>query len=136
MKFNISVPCEKSNLQRIRKFVVDVLREQQLSEVEVHSMVLAVDEVCANLMIHSNRCSPEHLIEVKIDIKANDKVIFDILDKGSGFDIREHPEPDLQEIIHSRKKGGVGLMLVKRIMDEIDFDKKDGYSIVRLIKNL
>ena len=136
MKFNISVPCLKSNLQRIRKFVVDVLREQQLSEVEVHSMVLAVDEVCANLMIHSNNCSPEHLIEVLIDIKAKDKVIFDILDKGSGFDIREHPEPDLQDIIHSRKKGGVGLMLVKRIMDEIDFDKKDGYSIVRLIKNL
>ena len=136
MKFNISVPCEKSNLQRIRKFVVDVLREQQLSEVEVHSMVLAVDEVCANLMIHSNNCSPEHFIEVKIDIRANDKVIFDILDKGIGFDIREHPEPDIQEIIHSRKKGGVGLMLVKRIMDEIDFDKKDGYSIVRLIKNL
>ena len=52
MKFNISVPCEKSNLQRIRAFIIDVLREQQLSDVEVHSMVLAVDEACANLMIH------------------------------------------------------------------------------------
>ena len=136
MKYNISVPCLKSNLQHIRKFVVDALREQQLSEVEVHSMVLAVDEVCANLMIHSNQCSPDHFIEVQIDVKSNKKVIFDILDKGIGFDIREHPEPDIQDIIHSRKKGGVGLMLVKRIMDEIDFTKKDGFSIVRLIKNL
>jgi serine/threonine-protein kinase RsbW len=136
MKFDISVPCVKSNLQRIRKFVVDVLREQHLSEVEVHSLVLAVDEVCANLMIHANHCSPEHSIDVKIDITAKEKVVFDILDRGYGFDIREHPEPDLQDIIHSRKKGGVGLMLVKRIMDEIDFINKDGYSIVRLIKNL
>jgi len=136
MKVNIAVPCLKSNLQHIRKFVVDVLREQHLSEVEVHSLVLAVDEVCANLMIHANQCSPDHSIEVFIDIKAGDKVIFDILDKGHGFDIREHPEPDLEDIIHSRKKGGVGLMLVKRIMDDIDFIHKDGFSIVRLIKNL
>jgi len=136
MKLNISVPCLKSNLQRIRTFVIDVLREQHLSEVEVHSMVLAVDEVCANLMIHSNHCSPNHSIEVRISLKNKEKVVFDIIDKGSGFDIRKYPEPDLQDIIHMKKKGGVGLMLVRRIMDEIDFINKEDYNIVRLTKFL
>ena len=136
MKFNISVPSEKSNLQRIRAFIIDVLREQQLSDVEVHSMVLAVDEVCANLMIHSNNCSPNHSIAVEINIKSNKKIVFDIIDKGSGFDIREYPEPDLKEIIRKRKKGGVGLLLVKRIMDDIDFITNKDYNIVRLTKNL
>lgn len=136
MKFNISVPCVKSNLQRIRAFVIDVLREQQLSDVEVHSMVLAVDEVCANLMIHSNNCSPEHSIDVEIFIEGNGKIVFDIIDRGRGFDIRKYPEPDIKEIIRLRKKGGVGLMLVKRIMDDIDFVTKEDYNIVRLTKNL
>ena len=136
MKFNISVPSEKSNLQRIRAFIIDVLREQQLSDVEVHSMVLAVDEVCANSMIHSNNCSPNHSIAVEINIKSNRKIVFDIIDKGSGFDIREYPEPDLKEIIRKRKKGGVGLLLVKRIMDDIDFITNKDYNIVRLTKNL
>ena len=136
MKFNISVPSEKSNLQRIRAFIIDVLREQHLSDVEVHSMVLAVDEVCANLMIHSNNCSPNHSIAVEINIKSNKKIVFDIIDKGSGFDIREYPEPDLKEIIRKRKKGGVGLLLVKRIMDDIDFITNKDYNIVRLTKNL
>ena len=136
MKHNISVPCEKSNLQRIRAFIIDVLREQQLSDVEVHSMVLAVDEVCANLMIHSNNCSPDHSIEVEILIKEKEKIIFDIIDKGSGFDIRKYPEPDINEIIKMKRKGGVGLMLVKRIMDDIDFINKKEYNIVRLTKNL
>jgi serine/threonine-protein kinase RsbW len=136
MKFNISVPSEKSNLQRIRAFIIDVLREQHLSDVEVHSMVLAVDEVCANLMIHSNNCSPNHSIAVEINIKSNSKIVFDIIDKGSGFDIREYPEPDLKEIIRKRKKGGVGLLLVKRIMDDIDFITNKDYNIVRLTKNL
>ena len=136
MKFNISVPSEKSNLQRIRAFIIDVLREQQLSDVEVHSMVLAVDEVCANLMIHSNNCSPNHSIAVEINIKSKRKIVFDIIDKGSGFDIRKYPEPDLKEIIRKRKKGGVGLLLVKRIMDDIDFITNKDYNIVRLTKNL
>ena len=136
MKFNISVPSEKSNLQRIRAFIIDVLREQHLSDIEVHSMVLAVDEVCANLMIHSNNCSPSHSIAVEINIKSKRKIVFDIIDKGSGFDIREYPEPDLKEIIRKRKKGGVGLLLVKRIMDDIDFITNKDYNIVRLTKNL
>lgn len=136
MKFNISVPSEKSNLQRIRAFIIDVLREQHLSDIEIHSMVLAVDEVCANLMIHSNNCSPNHSIAVEINIKSKRKIVFDIIDEGSGFDIRKYPEPDLKEIIRTRKKGGVGLLLVKRIMDDIDFITNKDYNIVRLTKNL
>ena len=136
MKFNISVPSEKSNLQRIRAFIIDVLREQHLSDVEVHSMVLAVDEVCANLIIHSNKGVLNHSIDVEIKIEGNSKIVFDIIDKGSGFDIRKYPEPDINEIIRQKKKGGVGLMLVKRIMDEIDFITKKDYNIVRLTKIL
>ena len=136
MKFNISVPSEKSNLQRIREFIIDVLRGRYLSEVEVHSMVLAVDEVCANLMIHSKKSSPNHSIDVEIIINGDDKIVFNIIDKGRGFDIRNYPEPDLNEIIRLKKKGGVGLMLVKRIMDDIDFINKEDYNIVRLTKNI
>jgi serine/threonine-protein kinase RsbW len=87
-------------------------------------------------MIHSNNCSPNHSIAVEINIKSKRKIVFDIIDKGSGFDIRKYPEPDLKEIIRKRKKGGVGLLLVKRIMDDIDFITNKDYNIVRLTKNL
>ena len=136
MKHKISVPGVKSNLQRIRTFIIDVLREQHLSDVELHSLVLAVDEVCANLIVHSHKLSPLHEIGVEINIESNNKIVFDIINKGPGFDIRNYPEPDLKEIIRLKKKGGVGLMLVKRIMDDIDFINKGEYNIVRLTKNL
>ena len=58
------------------------------------------------------------------------------MDKGRGFDLRKYPEPDIKDIIKQKRKGGVGLLLVKRIMDEIDFIDKKDYHIVRLIKNL
>ena len=136
MKSNISVPCEKRNLQQIRNFIIDVLNKQHLPEIEVHSMVLAVDEVCANLMIHSKKSAENHSIEVAIIINSKERVVFEIMDKGRGFDLRKYPEPDIKDIIKQKRKGGVGLLLVKRIMDEIDFIDKKDYHIVRLIKNL
>jgi len=134
MKDKITVSCIKSNLKQIRRFVIDVLKKQHLEEIEIHSMVLAVDEVCANLIIHSNQCDPDKNIEVGIDTSQEYKITFDIIDRGTGFDIRKYPEPDLDEIIRNKRKGGVGLMLVKKIMDEIDFISKGDHSIVRLIK--
>ena len=135
MKHKISVPGVKSNLQRIRTFIIDALRDLHLSDVELHSLVLAVDEVCANLIVHSTKYTPAHEIDVEINIDGNGKIVFDIINKGPGFDIRKYPEPDIKEIIRLKKKGGVGLLLVKRIMDEIDFINKGDYNIVRLTKN-
>lgn len=133
MKYSINIPCRKANLSKIRNFVAGVLRKYGVDDVEVNNLVLAVDEVCANLIIHSYKCDPDEKLEVDIDIN-NKKITFDIHDHSDGFDIREHPEPALEEIIKSRKKGGVGLLLVKRIMDDIDFIKGDNTRVVRLTK--
>ena len=135
MKNSIAIPCAKSNLQQVRNFIIEILKVEKLSDLEIHSMVLAVDEVCANIIIHSNNCSPEQTIEVQMEVYP-DRVVYEIIDNGLGFDIRNYPEPDLDEIIKTKRKGGVGLMLVKRIMDEIDFYSKKGKSVVKLTKFL
>ena len=135
MKHRIVIPCSKSNLQEIRNFIIEILKTENLSDLEIHSMVLAVDEVCANIIIHSSNCSPEQTLEVLMEVKK-DRVEYEIIDNGIGFDIRQYPEPDLNEIIKTKRKGGVGLMLVKRIMDEIDFYSKKGKSVVKLTKFL
>ena len=135
MKHSITIPCAKTNLQQVRNFIIEILKAEKLSDLEIHSMVLAVDEVCANIIIHSNNCSPEQSIEVTLETKK-DRVEYEVIDNGLGFDIRQYPEPDLKEIIKTKRKGGVGLMLVKRIMDEIDFYTTQGKSVVKLTKYL
>ena len=62
MKHSISISCSKENLSSIRVFVEATLRKYNISDLEAHKMVLAVDEVCANLIIHANNCNQnEHL---------------------------------------------------------------------------
>lgn len=136
MKGKLTISCHKGNLAKIRRFVSEILESNEIKEVEAHKLVLAVDEICANLIIHSNQCNPTQKIEVLVDLKPTERVIFVIRDQGVSFNLSTYAEPSLEEIISSRRKGGVGLMLVKRIMDKIEFSTDKNYNICKLTKKL
>ena len=136
MQYKLSIGCNKSNLLKIRNFVSEALEGIHLKEVESYKIVLAVDEVCANMMIHSNQCNPTKKIDIQIDLRPTEKIVFIIKDRGIQFDIKEYSEPSIDEIVSSKRKGGIGLMLVKRIMDRIEFSTEKNYNICRLTKNL
>lgn len=135
MRYNYTAPCSKKNLVDIRNFVNEILSHHFNAEIEIHHMVLAVDEVCANLMIHSHNCNPKEKIELFIDVQ-NEEVIFEIKDTGNGFNLKNYQEPTIKEIIVEKKKGGLGLMLVKRIMDKVEFIKIDKNNVCRLKKKM
>ncbi len=136
MKHRIVIPCEKEKLESVRVFVQRQLDKYGLPEIESHKLVLAIDEVCANMIIHSNNCDPNESLELEMVYKKNQNIIFVIRDKGESFDINAYKEPSMQEIIASKRKGGLGLMLVKRIMDKIEFTTENNYNICRLTKKL
>jgi serine/threonine-protein kinase RsbW len=135
MQYNYTAPCSKKHLADIRNFINKILSKHFDSEIEIHHMVLAVDEVCANLMIHSHKCNPKESIDLLIDVKKQE-VIFEIKDTGNGFNIKNYQEPTIKEIIVEKKKGGLGLMLVKRIMDTVEFIKIENNNICRLKKKV
>lgn len=136
MDNQLKVPCKKEKLRDVRVFVEGYLKKHKIPEVEAGQMVLAVDEVCANLMIHSHNCDPKKHIGVQIEIKEGSEVIFEITDYGVGFNFCHYKEPSLDEIIKQKKKGGVGLMLVKRIMDHMEFIQMHQYNVYRMVKKL
>lgn len=125
MSYNIQVSCCTGELQTIRDFVYDKLKGYSLSDVVLNQLILAVDEICANLIIHSHDCNPNHTIELAISVKECGEITFEIYDQGKGFDFPAYREPCIKDIIKKRKKGGVGLLLVKRIMDRIEYEYSD-----------
>ena len=136
MKHKISISCNKDNLLKIRQFVSDALEEKHVEELEAHKLILAVDEVCANLIIHSNNCDPSHKIDILVKFPANKKVVFTIKDEGLRFDYKRYQEPSIEDIVASKRKGGVGLMLVKRIMDKVEFLQDKNVNICTLTKKI
>jgi serine/threonine-protein kinase RsbW len=136
MKHHLTISCKKDNLTVIRQFVSESLGQYEISDIEKHKMILAIDEVCANLIIHANQCDAKESLEVDLNVKPHREVVFTIMDSGTGFDITQYQEPSMNEIISSKRKGGLGLMLVKRIMDQIEFTTEKNHNICKLIKQL
>src|SRR5687768_4996426 len=121
MNNSIRVNCTKQNLKLIRDFVTEYLRALSLSDILLNQIVLAVDEICANLIIHANHEDPKKHIVIKILRVQEDTLKFEISDEGLAFERSNYKEPDIEENIRLGKKGGVGIALVNRIMDKVEF---------------
>lgn len=135
MKYNCKINCCTSNLKIIRDFTFDVLNILGTDEHERKMIILAIDEVCSNAIIHSNKNNPEDYLEINIEDDGSG-IYIDILNKGEPYDFSNYFEPDVEQLVHQRKKGGVGLFLAKRIMDKIEFSNEETLNKWRLFKKL
>ncbi len=133
MKDSLTVGCTRTILRSVRSFVSDVLFKIGMSDIDVNMLVLAVDEVCSNLIIHSHSCNPERHITLEI-WTDNDGIFFDIMDEGKLFNFMNYEEPTLDQLVQDQRKGGMGIILVKRIMDNIEFFREDNRNVIRLYK--
>lgn len=136
MNYKQKVGCNIENLKGVRDFIRKALKDHGVSDLQVSELVLALDEMCSNLMIHSHRCNPDELFEIHIDMKKGKPIIFEIIDDGNTFDINLFAEPELGNLVHEKRKGGLGIRLVKSIMDKIEYRHCDGKNICRLTKNI
>jgi serine/threonine-protein kinase RsbW len=130
-----TISCKKENLKEIREFVQKTLNSLGFSEIEANQAILAVDEVCANIIIHSNRENVNASLKVQIS-QNNEQIFFEITDpQPSFFDFESYKSSDNQALIKEKRKGGMGLKLVHTIMDEVKLVKNETFTIWQLIKN-
>ena len=136
MSYRHKIGCSLENLKGIRDFVRKSLRTHVVSEVVLNEIILALDEMCSNLMIHAHHCNPDHFLELTIDIPSKGKLVFEIIDDGEMFDINQFSAPSLDNLVHTKRKGGLGIRLVRSIMDEVEYLTRNGRFVCRLSKQL
>lgn len=136
MNYKYKVGCSIENLKGVRDFIRGALKDHGVADLQISEMVLALDEMCSNLMIHAHHCNPDELFELHIKVEKDHPIIFEIIDDGNAFDINQFSEPDLGNLVHEKRKGGLGIRLVKSIMDKIEYQRNSGKNICRLIKRV
>ena len=92
--------------------------------------------MCSNLIIHAHHCNPDDLFELNISVEKDQPIVFELIDDGTVFDINQFSTPAIDSIIHAKRKGGLGIRLVKSIMDKIEYQKEDNRNICRLTKTV
>jgi len=135
MNHELKLYCDTTRLSELRLFLGNILQGTPLTEVDQHQVILAVEEVCANLIIHSHECNPQECIDLTVK-ESDELLVFEIRDFGQGFNILEYQEPEISFVMKTKRKGGLGIILVKRIMDKIEFETKANINICRLHKIL
>ncbi|MGV3589223.1 MAG: ATP-binding protein [Adhaeribacter sp.] len=135
MNNSIRIKSNKSNLKVVRDFVTNYLSPYTLTEKELKHIILAVDEITANLIIHANKEDESKYVKLAI-FQTGDTFLFELSDNGHSFNQKNYKEPDLKKIISEGGKGGMGVALVKRIMDKVEFTTQGTSNICRLYKKV
>ena len=137
MTRSITVNCSTYNLKEIRSFISDSLDQLDINSNDSNLIILAVDEVCSNRIIHSNNCNINEDLTIDVSLTHNEQgIYFEIRDSGIPFNINEYQEPTISDLVKNKTKGSLGLILVRKIMDRIDFEVKNSINICRLFKRV
>lgn len=96
---------------------------------------LALDEVITNTISYGYEDDDEH--EIAIEIALQDGIVtVDIVDDAKPFDPLDAPKPDIHAPIETRAIGGLGVHIVKSLMDRVSYRYEDGHNKLRLEKSL
>ena len=120
----------------MRGFFFSVCRENGIDDEDAKTLNLAVEEWVVNVI---NYAYPKGTRgHVELTAKVNDGLMTLVVkDHGIPFDPTQHEDADVEAELEDRPIGGLGIYLVKNIMDSMDYERSaDGYNIVTLTKNL
>lgn len=135
MKANINIRCSKENLAVVRDFVKQHLTLWNITGKVSDQIILATDEACANCIIHHHQCDINASIEVSISLES-ESVYVEIKDQGQAFPIHQYQPRRIEDMIQKRKKGGLGIFLINKLMDEVLVEEGQGYFIYKLGKHV
>ena len=99
------------------------------------SINLALEETVSNVMLYAYPETQSGRVLVEAE-KFPERVVFTISDSGKAFDPTEQAEPDLSLSVEDRPIGGLGIHLVRQIMDEIHYERKNDKNILTLVKSI
>jgi len=110
-----------------------VMRDHGFSEEDVLDTQLAVEEAVTNIVTHGYRGDPRG--EIVVSFRAlRDRLEIRIEDRAPPFNPLSVPEPVLTGGLEDRKIGGLGIFLIRHVMDETAYHFEDGKNILVLIK--
>jgi anti-sigma regulatory factor (Ser/Thr protein kinase) len=116
--------CSLSNLEKISDFVTQCANLAGLNESEVYAVQLAVDEASTNIIEHGYGVECPSRIDITCEPFENGiKVV--IYDDAAPFDPTAMPEPDINVSLEELKPRGLGIYLMRKMMDEVCYESSE-----------
>jgi serine/threonine-protein kinase RsbW len=132
----LKVRAALENVPPILDCVGKTARAAGLDDHTVHQIQVAVDEACANVVEHAYCGMPPGDMQVTCSL-SSDRIVIRVRDWGHSFEPALVAEPDISAPLEERDLGGLGLFLIRRLMDDVQFtfDPQKGNEVL-MVKHL
>jgi len=132
-QFGMIIGSDIAEIPEVSAWLEEVMLGSGFTEEAILDTQLAVEEAITNVIVHGYK---EPGGEVVITCHVNsDRVEVEIADTAPRFDPLSMPVPDLDGSIEERRIGGLGVFLIRQVMDGVSYRYENGKNILVLIKN-
>lgn len=130
----LRIPNRVEELPAVSDAVETLAQKDDWAPDVSYAVVLALEEVATNVVRHGGGEEGTREIEIEV-VSTEAEARVKVRDTGKPFDpFREAPEPDIDAGLEDRKIGGLGLHLVRALMDEASYRREDGRNHVTMVK--
>lgn len=131
--YSISVQASTEHLAEVRNFVAKYAKEFGFGKQQVADIRLAVDEAYTNIIKHAYNNDDKKTVDIELGYNSN-KFWISLLDTGDAFDPSDYSKPDVRQKIKEKKRGGVGVYLIRKLMDDVEYNKQGAVNEIRMTK--
>ena len=122
-------------IPQLADFMETISNEKQLSQNDTMSLNLALEEAVTNIILYAYPKGADGLVDIEAVLREH-SIEFIITDSGVPFDPTTVPEIDVTLPAEERSIGGLGIYLVRQIMDSVHYQRLDNKNILTMLKNV
>lgn len=130
----LEIPSDTAFLSVVREVAKRIALLADFDEQTAENVALAVDECATNVIKHAYKGAADQRIELRLEYRGEDLTI-DVLDSGASVDPKAVPKVDLERYAAERRKGGLGVHLMGRIMDSVRYERRARCNVCSLVKH-
>ena len=129
----LTLPAAAENIEKAVEFVNSQLEAAGCPPKVTVQIDIAIDELFGNIA-HYAYGKDTGEATVRVEVTEEQSVIITFIDNGIPYNPLEKPDPDVAQSLEERQIGGLGIFMVKKSMDDITYEYKDGQNILRIKK--
>lgn len=120
------------NLSEISSKVLSAAADRGLNKKQLNDLELSLEEAIVNICNYASE-GRDGKLEVIVDTDKDGRIVVQVIDNGIAFDPLSIPDPDLTVDIADRPIGGLGIFLIRNLMDDVKYRRENNKNILELI---
>ena len=123
-------------LSRVKALVDAVCDQTHASEADASALHLAIEEIVTNVITHGYPDGPNHTFTLTIEVITADRVRAIVTDDAPAFNPLARPDVNTALPLEERPVGGLGVHLVRQLMDVCRYEHRDGHNVFTMERQL